>query len=138
MYFEKAEKELAELDKSQRVGIAKKIDEVLKNPLPKTTGARGIPLGNKAGTKLANCLEVKHRGLGLRAIYQLLRSREDMYVFVVSKREDNEAYKIAEKRLPEAEADYNRKIEAEDKTAPPKENELQGEPELDDDDFEIE
>jgi mRNA interferase RelE/StbE len=130
-----ARKDMQELDKSQRIAIRNKIVEVLQNPLPKGQGGRGIPLGNKAGNNLTNCLEVKHRGIGLRAVYMLFKKENDMYVFIISSREDSKVYDLAMKRLSQVQTEYETKKAEEQLNTKPNSSPA---PEQDlDDDFDL-
>jgi len=67
-----AKRDLSKLDNSQKAQIIKKIRKVSENPLSRDVGGMGIPLGNKFGYNLTGYYEVKHRGLGIRAIYELI------------------------------------------------------------------
>ncbi|MBR2577367.1 MAG: type II toxin-antitoxin system RelE/ParE family toxin [Erysipelotrichaceae bacterium] len=91
--------DLGKLDKSQAMQIIKKIRKVAENPLSKAQGGMGIPLGNKYGINLTGCLEVKHKGLGIRAVYKLENDEMVMLVIAVDKREDLQAYLTALSRL---------------------------------------
>ncbi|MDR0991692.1 MAG: type II toxin-antitoxin system RelE/ParE family toxin [Ruminococcus sp.] len=102
-FYSKTKKELKALDKSVSSQIMHKISQVLENPLPFTEGGYGEPLGNKAGISLAGFNKIKHRGLGMRTVYKLYREDDEMYVIVISARDDMQVYKIAESRLSDAE-----------------------------------
>ena len=73
-FLPEAEEDLQNLDGSQSRKVAKAIDRTLTNPLPRSQGGYGIELGNKGGVNLTNCLEIKLRGEGLRAIYKLIHT----------------------------------------------------------------
>lgn len=66
--------------------------------MPKAEGGYGKPLGNKQGCNLTNLLEVKFRGLGIRAVYKLVRVDKIMKIIVVSVRADEIVFKEALKR----------------------------------------
>jgi mRNA interferase RelE/StbE len=112
--YSKAKDEGAKLSKSDRVQIYKKIQQVLKNPLPITEGGYGEPLGNKHNMNLTGLNKIKHLGIGKRTIYKLYREDNEMYVLVISARADLDAYKIAEKRLPDAEREREERIDRAD------------------------
>ena len=73
-FLPEAEEDLQNLDGSQSRKVAKAIDRTLINPLPRSQGGYGIELGSKGGVNLTNCLEIKLRGEGLRAIYKLIHT----------------------------------------------------------------
>jgi mRNA interferase RelE/StbE len=111
-FFSKTQKELSALDKLISKQIMYKIDQVRNNSLPLTEGGYGEPLGNKSGRNLTGLNKIKHRGIGMRTIYKLYREDDEMYIIVISAREDLEAYQIAEKRLPDAEKERKERIES--------------------------
>ena len=89
------EKDIGQLDKSQRDQVFKLIDRVSRNPLPASEGGYGKPLSGN----LAGCLKIKLRAAGLRAVYKLERTEAAMLVIVVGVRADEEVYDLAEKRI---------------------------------------
>jgi len=97
-YHKEALAELKKLDKSQQVEVVKKIKQVAINPLPRSEGGYGDPLGSKGGTKLSGYFKIKLLKLGLRVVYKLVRKNNIMRIIVVSAREDDEVYKIAHER----------------------------------------
>lgn len=99
-YLKKAEEDLAKLDHSQRIQVAKAIRKVSQNPLPQTEGGYGKPLGNHSRTKLSGFFKVKLSNLGIRIVYTLERREDTMVIVVISVREDGECYTEAEKRKP--------------------------------------
>ena len=78
--------------------VLKGIEKVSQNPLPVTEGGYGKPLGNKNGTNLSGFLKIKFLNIGIRVVYYLMRSEENMEIIVVSARADEAVYKEAEKR----------------------------------------
>lgn len=98
-YMSKAKEDLLKLDGAVRVRVLAGIEKASYNPLPKAEGGYGKPLGNKQGRNLTNLLEVKFRGLGIRAIYKLIRIDKVMKIVVVSVREDEIVFKEALKRV---------------------------------------
>ena len=88
-YLPEAEKDLKDLDGSQRILVLKAIKKVQQNPLP---------LGNHSSTSLAGLLKIKLRAAGLRVVYQLRRTESSMIIIVIGVRADEEVYEIAQKR----------------------------------------
>ncbi len=68
-YLPEAEKDLAELDGSQKKLILKTIEKVQSNPLSQAEGGYGKPLGNKNGSNLHGFLKIKLKASGLRIVY---------------------------------------------------------------------
>ena len=60
------------LDYSTRQRVADGIKRASFNPLPKGEGGYGKPLGHKRGLNLTSLLEIKFRGMGIRAVYELI------------------------------------------------------------------
>jgi len=100
LYFdEKAKKDLKKLSSPTKTRVIKAIDKVSLNPLPQSEGGYGKPLGNKQSSKLAGCLKIKLKSLGLRVVYRLIREDTVMKVIIISIRDENEVYKEAERRI---------------------------------------
>jgi len=95
IYLPEAEKDLLKLDNSLLKSVRKTINRVAENPLPKSEGGYGKPLGGN----LAGCNKIKLRDIGLRVVYKLKRIENKMLVIVISARADGEAYTEAEKRI---------------------------------------
>jgi mRNA interferase RelE/StbE len=98
-YLDEAARDLADFDKSVKAQIAKGILKALQNPLPRSEGGYGHPLGNKNGNNLTGCLKIKFKKLGVRVVYKLERSDETMKVIVISFRAENDVYIKAKKRI---------------------------------------
>ena len=98
-FIAKAEKDIESLDHTQRIQVNKAILKVSKNPLPKNEGGYGEPLGNKNSYNLTGLLKIKLLKLGIRVVYQLVRTDEIMKIIVVAARADDEVYEIAAKRI---------------------------------------
>ena len=60
-YLPEAEKDLKDLDGSQRILVLKAIKKVQQNPLPVEEQGYGKPLGNHSSTNLAGLLKIKLR-----------------------------------------------------------------------------
>ena len=93
-YLPEALDDLKKLDNSVRKPVIKGINKVLTNPLPKSEGGYGTPLGNN----LINLMKIKFLSLGIRVVYMLERADGVMKVIVISARRDNEVYNEAGKR----------------------------------------
>jgi mRNA interferase RelE/StbE len=98
-YHEKAKKDLQDLNSTVSVRVIKAINRVSLNPLPQSEGGYGKPLGNKQSSKLAGCMKIKLKSIGIRVVYQLIRVDNIMKIVVVSIRDDDEVYKEAERRI---------------------------------------
>lgn len=94
-----AMKDLKRLDGSQRKQVVKALDRLVSNPLPKSEGGFGSPLGNKNGVDLTGFLKIKLRGAGLRIVYKLVRIEGVAYVIIIGARVDDEVYEEAERRM---------------------------------------
>jgi mRNA interferase RelE/StbE len=98
VYHEMARKDLHRLDKTQRTQVLKAIEKVAQNPLPNNEGGYGKPLGNRATSQLAGYYKIKLRKSGLRVVYGIVRQQETMKVIVISVRDDEIVYRLAEQR----------------------------------------
>lgn len=97
-YLQEVESDISKLDGSIKNQVLKGIEKVSQNPLPVTEGGYGKPLGNKNRTNLSGFLKIKFLNIGIRVVYYLMRSEENMEIIVVSARADEAVYKEAEKR----------------------------------------
>ena len=100
-FYDKAEKEFNKLNTSPKSQVAKAIHKVSQNPLPQSEGGYGKPLSNNQSSKLAGCLKIKLKSIGLRVVYHLVREDTIMKIIIVSIRDDDEVYKEAERRIKE-------------------------------------
>ncbi|UTC66660.1 MULTISPECIES: type II toxin-antitoxin system RelE/ParE family toxin [unclassified Treponema] len=97
-YHPDAEKDLKKLDDSVKKIVLKGIIKVSENPLPQSEGGYGKPLGNKNKNNLTHLLKIKYKKIGIRVVYKLFRTKNEMYILVISARADNEVYNLAGKR----------------------------------------
>jgi len=97
-YTSEAKKDRELLEKTVRIQVDKAIFKVSQNPLPKSEGGYGDPLGNKQGRNLTGLLKIKLKKLGVRVVYILIRDKEIMRVLVIAARADSEVYDIAGSR----------------------------------------
>lgn len=98
-YTDFSKSDLKSFDFTQRKIIRRAIDKVSENPLPKSEGGYGTPLGNKHGNNLTGLCKIKLRKLGIRVVYKLIRMDKIMEIIVIAVRQDNEAYELAAKRI---------------------------------------
>ena len=96
-FLKEAEKDLKRLDHSTQVLVLKGIRKVSRNPLPLSEGGFGKPLGNKSGNNLTGLLKIKFRDIGIRVVYQIVRTETSM-IIIISSRTDEQVYKEAAKR----------------------------------------
>jgi len=97
-YLLEAVDDLDKLNNSVRPQVLKGILKVQQNPLPKSRGGYGEPLGNRRGNNLTGLYKIKFRGIGIRVVYALEERNSVMTVIVVSARADNEVYDTASSR----------------------------------------
>jgi len=98
-FTDEAKKDRAALDVSVRSQVNKAIRKVSQNPLPKSEGGYGEPLGNKRGKNLTGLLKIKLKKLGISVVYRLIRIDDLMKIIVVAARADDEVYEIVAKRI---------------------------------------
>ena len=98
-YLPEAEKDLKDLDGSQRILVLKAIKKVQQNPLSQAEGGYGKPHGNKSGNDLSGFLKVKLKATGLRIVYKTVKVNDTMLIIVIGARADDEVYDIAKKRI---------------------------------------
>ena len=92
-----ATKEYKRLD-----GSIKKLVDVAFRKLEARADEIGEELFDQKDTKLLGCRKVKFRKYGIRIVYRIVKDKvEIVQVIAVAKREDNEVYKLAHKRLVE-------------------------------------
>ena len=99
VYMEDALRDLQNLDNAQRILVLKSIRKVSSNPVPQSEGGYGKPLGNIAGKNLTGLLKIKLRNAGLRVVYCLERRNGVMCIIVISVRDDDKVYQIANHRI---------------------------------------
>ena len=99
VYLPEAERDFADLNRTQQLLIRKAIEKVRQNPLPASEGGCGKPLGNRGGTQLTGYLKIKLLRAGLRIVYKLIRTETRMLIIVIGVREDSEVYQMARMRI---------------------------------------
>ena len=98
-YTKEAQHDLDHLDRSQQLQVLKAIEKVSANPLPASEGGFGKPLGNHATSKLAGYQKIKIQKFGLRIVYTIVREATLMRVIIISIRDDETVYQLAQKRI---------------------------------------
>lgn len=98
-YIEEAEADLKGLDHSKQLHVLKAIKKVSTNPLPNTKGGYGKPLGSHLSSNLAGYLKIKLLKLGIRVVYQLVEDKGTMRIIIISVRDDEKVYKLAQERI---------------------------------------
>ena len=97
-YLPEAEKDLRNLDGSNRIITIKAIRKVQNNPLPQNEGGMGKPLGHRSDLNLTGFLKIKLKKIGIRVVYKLVRTDNVMLIVVVGIRSDDEVYKLTDQR----------------------------------------
>ena len=98
-FTEEAEEDRAALNLSVRKQVNRAIFKVAQNPLPKSEGGYGEPLGNKHGINLTGHCKIKLRKAGIRIVYKIVRTETVMRIIVIAARADDEVYEIAAARI---------------------------------------
>jgi mRNA interferase RelE/StbE len=98
-YTHEALEDLKDLDGNQRVQVLKAIKKASINPLPKSEGGYGNPLGNHIASKLSGYLKIKLLKLGLSVVYGIVRTDNVMKVIIISVRDDGAVYQMAQARI---------------------------------------
>ena len=98
-YAKEAVNDLKSLDRSQQLQVLKAIKKVSENPLPNSEGGYGKPLGNNLTSKLTGYLKIKLVKVGLRVVYTLVRTENTMRIIIISVRDDDTVYKMAQERI---------------------------------------
>lgn len=98
IYLPEVSKDYDNLDGCQRIFVRKAIQKVSANPLPSEEGGYGKALGNHSGTKLFGLLKIKLKSSGIRVVYKLIRTENEMLIVIIGARANNEVYQLAQKR----------------------------------------
>ncbi|MDN5360296.1 MAG: mRNA interferase RelE/StbE [Thermotogaceae bacterium] len=93
-----AKNDLKKLDQAVIKVVLAGIKKVSTNPLPQQEGGFGKPLGNVGDTNLTGFFKIKYKRSGIRVVYTIVRKAEIMNILVVSVRDKNKSYKIAQNR----------------------------------------
>ncbi len=88
-FKDSAQKEWDKLDNSIQIQFKKKLEKIVINPhVPK----------NKL-SNMSNCYKIKLRDAGYRLVYEVEDKIVTIFVVSIGKRDKQEAYKNAEKRI---------------------------------------
>ncbi len=98
-YTKEAVADLKALDRTLQLLVLKAIEKVSANPLPNSEGGYGKPLGNHLSSKLAGYMKIKLIKAGLRVVYGLVREGSIMRIIIISVRDDETVYKLAQERI---------------------------------------
>lgn len=69
------------------------------NPFPNSEGGYGKPLGNHLSSKLTGYMKIKLLKLGLRVVYAIENQGNIMRIIIISVRDDETIYKMAQERI---------------------------------------
>jgi mRNA interferase RelE/StbE len=89
-FDERALKEWHRLDKTIREQFKKKLKKLQENPYIEPARLHG---------DLAGCFKIKLRASGFRLIYQVLDKEVVIWIIAVGRRENEQAYAVASKRV---------------------------------------
>jgi len=99
IYTDSAKIDRNQLDNSVRTLVDKAIRKVSQNPLPKSEGGFGNPLGHRQGKNLTGLYKITLKKQGIRVVYELIRKGKTMQIVVIAARADDEVYSIASERV---------------------------------------
>jgi len=105
-FYPEAEEDYEKFNNFQKDQIDKAILKVSKNPLPQNEGGYGKPLGNKHSRNLTGLCKIKLKKLGIRIVYELVKTENTMEIIVVAARCDDEVYNLAAKRAKVGAGNY--------------------------------
>lgn len=97
VFIEEAQKDYKKLD-----GSIKKLVNVALAKMEERADELGEDLTSKHGLNLIGCRKIKFRKAGIRLVYRIVGDKAEIAeIIIVGKREDNEVYQAAYKRLQE-------------------------------------
>lgn len=101
VFIEEAQKDYKKLD-----GSIKKLVNVALAKMEERADELGEDLTSKHGVNLIGCRKIKFRKAGIRMVYRIVGDKAEIAeIIIVGKREDNEVYQEAYKRLQELKRD---------------------------------
>jgi mRNA interferase RelE/StbE len=101
VFIEEAQKDYKKLD-----GSIKKLVNVALAKMEERADELGEDLTSKHGVNLIGCRKIKFRKAGIRIVYRIVGDKAEIAeIIIVGKREDNEVYQEAYKRLQELKRD---------------------------------
>lgn len=97
-FIPKAAKEYKKID-----GSVKKLVDIALKKMEERADILGEDLINKkSGAKLHGCRKIKFRDAGIRIVYRIVGDKAEIVeVIAIGKRDDNEVYSLAHRRLQE-------------------------------------
>ncbi|MCH5187717.1 MAG: type II toxin-antitoxin system RelE/ParE family toxin [Oscillospiraceae bacterium] len=98
-FIPEARWDLMTIEESQQLLIRKAIAKVSANPLPQNKGGYGKPLGSKNASDLSGFLKIKLKSSGLRVVYKLIRTGNEMIIVIIGVRDSNKVYSEAAARI---------------------------------------
>jgi mRNA interferase RelE/StbE len=101
VFIEQAQKDYKKLD-----GSIKKLVNVALAKMEERADELGEDLTSKHGVNLIGCRKIKFLKAGIRMVYRIVGDKAEIAeIIIVGKREDNEVYQEAYKRLQELKRD---------------------------------
>lgn len=101
VFIEEAQKDYKKLD-----GSIKKLVNVALAKMEERADELGEDLTSKNGVNLIGCRKIKFRKAGIRIVYRIVGDKAEIAeIIIVGKREINEVYQEAFKRLQEVKRD---------------------------------
>jgi len=98
VFHPKVVKDMEELDGSVALQVFKALKKIQQNPLPRSEGGYGDPLGEHGGIDLKGYMKVKLKKPGIRIVYQLFIKEKELAVMAIGARREEDVYKEAEER----------------------------------------
>lgn len=97
VFIDEAMKDFQKLD-----GSVKKLVTIAISKMEVRANVLGEQLTSKFGINLVGCRKIKLRKAGIRIVYRIVGERAEIVeIITIGKREDNEVYELAHKRLQE-------------------------------------
>lgn len=101
VFIEEAQKDYKMLD-----GSIKKLVNIALAKMEERADELGENLTSKNGLNLIGCKKIKFRKAGIRIVYRIIGNKAEIAeIIIVGKREDNEVYEEAYKRLQKSKRD---------------------------------
>jgi mRNA interferase RelE/StbE len=95
VFIEEAQKDYQKLD-----GSVKKLVNVALSKMEERADELGEDLTSKHGLHLIGCRKIKFRKAGIRIVYRIVGDKAEIAeIIMIGKREDNQVYQEAFKRL---------------------------------------
>jgi mRNA interferase RelE/StbE len=91
-FYPEAEQDLAKLNNSIKILFAKKLTQIIKNPII------GKELGNKNNLQLTGLRKVYFANKKYRIVYEIIESDIIIHIIAIGKRDNMKVYKQADLR----------------------------------------